>query len=97
MSLHITFPEASRSPIANCGPKPSDHANARHAEGVGWPQAHEPTRRGARRATMPGPSRRITVEPLTVPAPSRPTPIPVPPEVEPTEEPRPDRDPVRAT
>lgn len=50
--------------------------------------------RRARRATMPGPSRRITVEPLTVPLPSPSIPAPVPPEVEPTEEPRPGRDPV---
>jgi hypothetical protein len=49
----------------------------------------------ARRATMPSPSRRITVEPLTVPLPSPYTPAPVPPpEIDPTEEPAPVRDPV---
>ena len=36
---------------------------------------------------MPGPSRRITVEPLTVPAPPQPAPAASPPEVEPSEQP----------
>lgn len=46
----------------------------------------------ARHATMPGPSRRITVEPLIVPLPSPYTPAPVPPpEVDPSEEPAPVR------
>ena len=48
----------------------------------------------APRATLPGPSRRITVEPLTVPVRSPSVPAPVPPQVEPREEPRPAHDPV---
>jgi hypothetical protein len=52
------------------------------------------SRRRAPRATFPGPSRRITVEPLTVPAPSPAVPVPVTPEIDPAEEPRPDRAPV---
>ena len=43
----------------------------------------------ARRATLPGPSRRITVEPLTVPQPAPRIPMPVPPEVQPHQEPEP--------
>jgi len=46
-------------------------------------------RRRALRATMPGPSRRITVEPLTVPQPAPRVPAPPPPEVRPGEEPQP--------
>jgi hypothetical protein len=43
----------------------------------------------APRATLPGPSRRITVEPLTVPQPAPRIPMPVPPEVQPHQEPEP--------
>ena len=48
----------------------------------------------APRATLPGPSRRITVEPLTVPRPAPYIPTPAPIEVEPSEEPRPVGDPI---
>ena len=48
----------------------------------------------APRATLPGPSRRITVEPLTVPRPAPYITTPAPIEVEPREEPRPVRDPI---
>jgi hypothetical protein len=52
---------------------------------------------GARaRASIPGPSRRITVEPLTVPAPPQPAPPASPPEVEPSEQPDDVPDPVPA-
>lgn len=40
-------------------------------------------------ATLPGPSRRITVEPLTVPQPAPRIPMPAPPEVQPDERPEP--------
>jgi hypothetical protein len=43
---------------------------------------------------MPGPSRRITVEPLTVPVPLPSIPLPAAPEVEPAEAPWPVGDPV---
>jgi hypothetical protein len=45
-------------------------------------------------ATLPGPSRRITVEPLTVPLPAPYIPTPAPLEVEPSGEPQPVRDPL---
>jgi hypothetical protein len=48
-----------------------------------------------RRASIPGPSRRITVEPLTVPAPAQPAPLEPPPEVEPSEAPEGVPEPVR--
>jgi hypothetical protein len=53
-----------------------------------------PARRHAPLATMPGPSRRITVEPLTVPLTLPSIPAPAPPEIEPTTEPWPVGDPV---
>jgi hypothetical protein len=45
-------------------------------------------------ATLPGPSRRITVEPVEVPQPAEPTDVPAEPVVEPTREPA--REPVPA-
>ena len=48
----------------------------------------------APRATLPGPSRRITVEPLTVPRPAPCIPTPAPLEVKPSEAPHPVRDPM---
>ncbi|HEY7622235.1 MAG TPA: hypothetical protein VH834_20865 [Solirubrobacteraceae bacterium] len=50
--------------------------------------------RARSRASMPGPSRRITVEPLTVPAPPQPAPPVSPPQIEPDERPEPVRDPI---
>ena len=60
-------------------------AAARVASAAGGP-SHRP------RATLPGPSRRITVEPLTVPLPAPSIPTPAPLEVEPSEEPQPVRE-----
>jgi hypothetical protein len=59
--------------------------------------ADAPARRRAPQAMLPGPSRRITVEPLTVPVPAPCIPAPTPPRVEPHEEPQPLREPTPTT
>ena len=97
----MMLPERIRIPLAEARAEPSDEAIDRNGERVGSAQSHPgavlPASRRAPRATLPGPSRRITVEPLTVPVPVRTVPVPVPPEVEPSKEPRRRRDPVPAT
>jgi hypothetical protein len=97
----MMLPARIRIPLAEGRAEPSDKAIDRHGERVRSAQSHPvavlPASRRAPRATLPGPSRRITVEPLTVPVPVRTVPVPVPPAVEPSEEPRRRRDPAPAT
>ena len=97
----MVLPARIRIPLAEGRTEPSDEAIDRNGERVGSAQSHPgavlPASRRAPRATLPGPSRRITVEPLTVPVPVRIVPVTVPPEVEPSKEPLRRRDPVPAT